>query len=346
MACDSPLKGYKDKDTGGITFRRENSVGEKMEVGCGQCLGCRLDYSRMWAMRISHESSLHEFSGGNCFITLTYRSPWECTPNQFKNGLYVPEDFSLNDRHMVLFLKRLRRAFPNNKVRYFYAGEYGKTCKHGFNLDVIKCGSCNCGRPHYHVCLFGLSFDDLEAYHTDGAITRYTSPTLERIWGYGFVDVGELNFNSAGYVSKYILKKIGGMNKTDHYMSFDEYGVVTFIMPEFVRMSRGRPCKLHKKANIDCPDCELGIGAKWWHKYKRDIYPSDCCPVPGNDPMKGVPRYYDKLLERTDPELLEAVKTKRKEYYLENKEEFTHDRLLAKHKVKKAKVELFSGRKL
>ena len=62
--------------------------------------------------------------------------------------------------------------------------------------------------------------------------------------------------------------------------------------------------------------------------------------------MKGVPRYYDKLLERTDPELLEAVKEKRKEYYIENKEEFTHERLLDKHKVKKAKVELFSGRKL
>ena len=46
MGCDSPLKGFRDRDTGGIVFRRENTY-EKMEVACGQCLGCRLDYSRM-----------------------------------------------------------------------------------------------------------------------------------------------------------------------------------------------------------------------------------------------------------------------------------------------------------
>ena len=58
MGCDSPLKGFVDRDTGGLTFKREMSNGEKMEVGCGQCLGCNLDYSRMWAMRITHEAAM------------------------------------------------------------------------------------------------------------------------------------------------------------------------------------------------------------------------------------------------------------------------------------------------
>ena len=43
MGCDSPLKGWRDRDTGGIAFRRERGYGEKMEVllcvillsGCG-----------------------------------------------------------------------------------------------------------------------------------------------------------------------------------------------------------------------------------------------------------------------------------------------------------------------
>ena len=71
MPCYSPLKGFKDEETGGIKFRRDGTK-ETMEVACGQCLGCRLDRSRMWAMRIAHEASLHELDGGNCFITLTY----------------------------------------------------------------------------------------------------------------------------------------------------------------------------------------------------------------------------------------------------------------------------------
>ncbi len=68
MPCYSPLKGWVDSDTGGIKFRRDGAQAT-MEVACGQCLGCRLDRSRMWAMRIVHESSLYD---DNCFVTLTY----------------------------------------------------------------------------------------------------------------------------------------------------------------------------------------------------------------------------------------------------------------------------------
>ena len=85
MPCYSPLKGWKDRHTGGLSFRRDNAF-EKMEVACGQCLGCRLDYSRMWAMRIVHESTLHELDGGNCFVTLTYRDPKECNLEQLKKN--------------------------------------------------------------------------------------------------------------------------------------------------------------------------------------------------------------------------------------------------------------------
>lgn len=177
--------------TGGIQFRRTNA-GEKMEVPCGYCLGCRLDYSRMWAMRIVREASLHEYNGGNSFITLTYRDESACDEEQLEQGLHVPDDWSLNERHMQLFIKRLRKHFGEQKIRYFYAGEYGRCCKHGIDVDRVGCPLCNVGRPHYHLCLFNGSFNDLEAYQSDGDITRYTSPTLERLWGYGFVDVGEL----------------------------------------------------------------------------------------------------------------------------------------------------------
>ena len=166
MGCDSPLKGWKNRDTGGIAFRRELGYGEKMEVACGQCLGCRLDYSRMWAMRITHESSLYEYTGGNCFVTLTYRDKKDCSIEQIENEQYVPNDWSLDREHIKRFLKRLRRAFPDRKVRYFYAGEYGRKCKHGLDVDAVGCPLCNCGRPHYHACLFNVSFNDLEEFRS------------------------------------------------------------------------------------------------------------------------------------------------------------------------------------
>lgn len=78
MTCYSPLKGWCDKATGGIRFDRTNSTGT-MDVACGQCIGCRLDRSRMWAMRIIHESSLYS---DNCFITLTYRNESEANEKQ------------------------------------------------------------------------------------------------------------------------------------------------------------------------------------------------------------------------------------------------------------------------
>jgi hypothetical protein len=32
-----------------------------LKIPCGQCIGCRLEYSRQWAMRCHHEASLHTF---------------------------------------------------------------------------------------------------------------------------------------------------------------------------------------------------------------------------------------------------------------------------------------------
>ena len=329
MGCDSPLKGWRDRDTDGITFRRERGYGEKMEVGCGQCLGCRLDYSRMWGMRIVHEASLYESNGGNCFVTLTYRDAAACETNkQLEDGWYVPDDWSLHKSHFTKFMKRLRKAFPKRKIRYFYAGEYGRKCKHGIDVERVGCPMCNTGRPHFHACLFNISFEDLEAYQSDGGIMRYTSPTLEKIWGYGFVDVGELNYASACYVTKYVLKKVK-QHPDDYYQTTDMNGEITFISPEFVGMSRG---------NAAYKGQRCGIGAGWYEKYKDDVFPSDEVPVPGKGVVQGVPRYYTEILRAEDPHMFEQVRDARRTWMREHASEFTDERLMAKHICKKARV--------
>ena len=322
MPCYSPLKGWKDQDTGGIVFRRENGR-EEMEVACGQCLGCRLDHSRMWAMRIVHESSLHEFDGGNCFVTLTYRDKSECDVDQLRNGFHVPDDWSLNKKHFQDFMKRLRRFYAPQKIRFFHCGEYGNSCEHGLDLELVGCPLCNVGRPHYHACLFNCSFADLESYGSSNGELRYTSPTLERIWQYGFVDVGELNFDSAAYVARYILKKVTGVSADDHYLKIDLDGCANWLQPEYVTMSR-RP----------------GIGRDWFEKFKDDVFPSDEVPVPGLGVLKKVPRYYEEIFKEENPLSLEEIKEVRRKFKEEHEEDFTPQRLEDKYNVKCAQVRM------
>jgi ribosomal protein L15 len=232
-------------------------------------------------------------------------------------------------------MKRLRKAFPDQQIRFFAVGEYGRKCKHGIDLTTYDCPLCNTGRPHFHACIFNLSFSDLEAYQSDGGVMRYTSPTLEKLWGYGFVDVGELNYNSAAYCAKYILKKVKAANDDHHYMTYDMNGEITFITPEFTMMSRGNASHKGRKC---------GIGAGWYEKYKDDVFPDDETPVPGFGVMKGVPRYYYDMLKDENPELYENVKRKRLQWMFDNKEEFTAERLETKAKCKKAKLELFDSK--
>ena len=324
MPCYSPLKGFKDEETGGLVFKSDGTK-ETMEVACGQCLGCRLDRSRMWAARIVHETTLHQHTNGNCFVTLTYRPKYECTPEQLGKGLHIPPDWSLNKRHFQLFMKRLRKKYKDRKIKYYHCGEYGNVCKHGINLELVGCPMCNLGRPHYHVCLFNISFnEDLVPYQTETDGTeRFTSPILMDLWGYGHVDVAKLEFQSAAYVARYCMKKITGDLAEDHYQSIDEYGEIKKLVPEYATMSNG-------------------VGREWYEKYKDDLWPSDEMPVPGHGVVKKVPRYYEEILKTEDEEMLEAIKEKRLAYRDENAGEYTSQRLESRYKVKKAQTKLLS----
>ena len=322
MPCYSPLKGWKDAETGGIVFKKSRQTQEEMDVGCGQCLGCRLDRSYMWAVRIIHEASLHECIGGNCFITLTYRDRRECDDEQLANGYHVPDDWSLNKKHWQKFMKRLRKHFSPQKIRFFMCGEYGNRCKHSIDLERVGCPMCNVGRPHFHACLFNCDFPDLVAYGSaDDGRLRYTSKILESIWKYGFVDVGELNYDSAAYTARYILKKVNGLKADDHYTQTDMDGVLTYVSPEFCLMSR-RP----------------GIGKEWFDLYAGDVFPADETPVPGKGVIKSVPRFYEELFKVSNPLKLEEIKEVRQEFMREHGHDYTSDRLIDRYKVKKAQM--------
>lgn len=309
MPCYCPLKGWRDAETGAWKSKASGCDVE-MEVNCGSCIGCRLDRARMWAVRCVHEASLYEFGNGNCFATLTYRDRIECTKQQERDGLYIPDDWSLAKRHFQLFMKRLRKLYKDRKIKYFHCGEYGATCKHGINLNEHKCEYCNIGRPHYHALLFNISFHDLVKYNIVNGDPRYYSPTLTALWGYGFVDVGVVNFESAAYVARYGLKKITGA-KADDWYTDKETG--EYRLPEYCTMSNG-------------------IGQGFYNKHKSDMFPSDDVPVPGSGVFKKVPRYYEELFANEDPLTLEVIKEIRQKFREEHADQYTPQALHSKYR--------------
>jgi hypothetical protein len=115
---------------------------------------------------------------------------------------------------------------------------------------------------------------------------------LTSVWGLGHASVGDLTFESAAYVARYVMKKVNGslkasaaagaygakksaqvsqqnareqrawqtqMSNTAHYEVIDyDTGEVVDLKPEYTTMSR-RP----------------GIAGDWFDKYKDAVYPSD-----------------------------------------------------------------------
>lgn len=272
MACFSPLSGYRARvpNANGrrpIVFNiRDGSSDEPIDLACGRCIGCRLERSRQWAIRCVHEASLYQ---DNCFITLTY------------NPESLPKSNSLVLKHFQDFMKRLRKKFGSG-IRFFHCGEYGEVCEH-CRKSKHYC-TCNMykpylGRPHYHACLFNIKFPDQEYWKTLKGNKIYTSQILTDLWGKGFASIGELNFNTAAYVARYITKKISGEPAKDHYEIYNiNNGEINSVKPEYTTMSR-RP----------------GIGKGWYDKYQSDIYPSDFV-VHGGKKMP-LPKFYNKLLE-------------------------------------------------
>lgn len=269
MTCFHPLTAYREQN-GAIVFH-DNGKGEPIEIPCKQCWGCRLEYSREWALRCVHEASLHE---DNCFITLTY------------NPENLPPDGSLRKSDFQKFIKRLRKN-TGAKIRYYHCGEYGDKNN----------------RPHYHAILFGFNFTDwIYLFDSPAGVPIYTSPTLEKIWQKGFVTVGTVTFESAAYVARYVMKKLNGKlknqvnPKTDlkHYERYNDFtGEITSVIPEYSTMSRGRR-----------PDG--GIGHRWISKYKSDCYPKDFTTV--NGMRVKPPKAYDRYLKEIDPEMYDDIK--------------------------------------
>lgn len=288
MPCYHPLIATKTKGTVQIIGAHRHDMParawrQEFNVPCGQCIGCRLERSRQWAIRCVHEASLHK---DNCYITLTYADQ------------HLPATGSLQLTDFQKFMKRLRKHFEPQKIRFYHCGEYG--------------GRYN--RPHYHALLFGVDFKDKYHWVTNNGNPLSRSPTLEALWTnkdkqqLGNCTIGRVTFESAAYVARYITEKITGPDAQKHY------GERT---PEYSTMSR-RP----------------GIGSNWLSTYKNEVYPQDRIYMRGTT-MKP-PRAYDRIHELHNPEHMEHVRQQRIKKRVKANEH--PDRLTAAEEIKKAQL--------
>lgn len=136
-------------------------------------------------------------------------------------------------------------------------------------------------RPHYHAIIFGWTPKDqkLKGY-SKGGYPLFTSPELEQLWPFGFSDIGEANEKTAYYIAAYALK--GKKHKI-----YDEDGEEHQVSDTF-----------------DCSKSPA-IGRIFFEKNYRQMI----------DSKSLLPRYYQKILEKIDPDYLQIYEDRKMENF-------------------------------
>lgn len=239
---------------------------------CKQCIQCRLQKSRMWADRLVCESST---SSSSYFITLTYDDehlPFGKPVKDMYGNVLSPALPSLSKNDFRAFNKRLRRYFEYHfgvrNIRFYCGAEYGDKS----------------ARPHYHVIYFNLPIPDLKKYKNNfNGDVLYTSKILEDIWGKGFVVIASMSWQSAAYVSRYVVKKRNGAQSLELLGIENQW-----------QLCSNKP----------------GIGREFYEQNKDKIYENDELFIPGRGATPP-PAYFDKLYDADRTERMYVIKEHR-----------------------------------
>lgn len=244
------------------------------KIPCGKCIECRLEYARQWAIRCVHESKMHPH---NSFITLTYTD---------KNLTST----KLQYNHYQLFIKKLRylifsdtnkNNFKNLNYNQLSTKQKQQHLKEYKNLyDSTRIGFFVTGeygeskkRPHWHAIIFNWRPSDAQTkYKNSRGDQVYSSKILDGLWSKGIAEFGSVTFESAGYCARYAAKKLVHGNDQDH---------------DFHPISK----KSSKHA----------IGKTWIAKYWPDVFNYGEVVLDGGQKC-GIPRYYEKWLQKNEPE--------------------------------------------
>lgn len=292
MPCTNPLTGYKAREINAASgkystvFNSRHGIPDEIrELPCGQCASCRVESSRQIALRAMHEASLYP---NNCFLTLTY-SPenlpkgyhLKSDPHHPNDWIFTPAPGSIDPRHPVEFVKRLREKFGTG-IRTYGCAEYGSKLS----------------RPHYHLLIFNFQFPTrfILPSTKNKKHKLFTSPELEKLWTLGHSSIGDLTFESAAYVARYCAKKIKISKKSPpsavaHYERLNsETGEIYQILPE----------------RAVCVPRKVGLGKDWALKNSQFLKHHDFVVMRAKK-MKP-PKYYDRIFDLEGSEEFDMIK--------------------------------------
>lgn len=308
MVCNKPIVayhlGYDNTGKPVISYsQKDKANGFPILRDCGSCLGCRLKKSKEWAVRCYKEL---EYWQDACFVTLTYND--NCLPlaTSYSHLALEPPVVqpTLLRSDVVAFNKRLRtklgRLGLTDKIKIFYAGEYGD----------------NNHRPHYHLLIFGFKPFDLVPYRQNRFGQQlYNSSFLESLWyrkspefdktkrrkwkkvSCGFVVVGDVSFTSASYVARYILKKQSTLHNSSEA-----------FCKEFLGVSNG-------------------IGERWFKDNYQTVLANGCINYVKDNKILhcSIPRYFTEKLQEIDEVLYLEQKLKSYQILERKIDTFTDD---------------------
>ena len=257
-----------------------------LKLPCGQCIGCRLEYSREWADRCTMET-ITTPANQSWFVTLTYDDDHLPSPGEDNiiGGTPYPGTLRFDDHQKWLkrFRQDLLRKHGDIHPRHYTAGEYG-------TIGL---------RPHYHTMLYNVplhDFDgDLVAYKRNKfGDMLYTSKILTDTWQQGYVVVAPASWRTAAYTARYVLKKRRGKDSKQWYTDLG-------VTPESTRSSN-RP----------------GIASAYYNEHWEELYygKSQKIILPAIDGHANIttpPRFFDEKFRKVDPERLELIKRQRRE---------------------------------
>ncbi len=213
---DGKLKSYFD-----IELLQDGDITEYIDIPCRHCEECYTQMRLEWIYRATCEMQLHKSA---IFVTLTYKDYNDGITQLPPVAEMVTDDGeillhqTLRHRDFQLFMKRLRKQFPDRKIRYMVCGEYGSRTF----------------RPHYHAIIYGLSlkdFPDCLIHNTNShGDVLYSSVMFENIWNYGYCLLSSADNGTIAYVAGYVAKKFTALKSKDWY----EY---THVVAPYIRSS-------------------------------------------------------------------------------------------------------------
>lgn len=189
------------------------------------------------------------------------------------------------------FLKRFRqlsrKGLDLSNFKYFFVSEYGSKTH----------------RPHYHAILFGVDmlrnpfFRSEIATHKKDSRGRvypvYTSPVVSDLWTFGFNSVDRCTESRIRYVAKYVAKSLTDDGKSLFHLYSRRLGVRLFLDKDCSRL-------------LPFAYSTLSSG--------RYLLSRDCPPVAS-------PKFLDYYFSILDPLTLEAVKSKRRAFAVNFKQD-------------------------